>query len=284
MPEQARKTLGDRKRKLRKKHGWRRRVVFKTAGIKGEVIYRNPDAVPVPKIIGEQGSRIPFSIENVEWISIAEPSRIIGRGGYGIVFKGLVKFKGKPSAQAVAIKKIHPSISAWNQNPDYPEVISRLMKSKASFPKMAFLKSNNQQYIIQEPFVRQRGSKFFTLAAANTYRLARLDLNTPENQELFKRFAGQAAHLAKAGLFIESAQNTLNQPMIDVFAAFRLKNREVKILVQDIDNLQIEKNPLNAWKNSCEAFKLVLGSISPQNVETGHRILAEIGKINGLQK
>lgn len=276
--------LGDVKRTRKKKKTLKRTPRFSQPKIEGAVIYRNSKAISVRRT---RGKRTPFTMKNVEWISI---NGKIGRGGYGIVCKGKAKFKGKTAPVKVAVKCITVE---KEHSPDYPEIVSRLRNSKAIHPRTEYVEINqSERYLIQEAFLGMDGDKRvskFGDNRSNTLRHTLLDLENRSSAELFEQMATQAAHLAKSGLYIHRAVDETRRPIIDVFAGMPLKfssegQKEIKLYVQDIDMLRPENNPNKAWKKSANNLIETISHTIPKNSIQGNAILAKVGKKMNLKR
>lgn len=289
MARLPRPKLGDVKRARKEKKGLKRTPRFPQPNIVEDaiyrkVIYRNPKAITVRR---SRGKKTPFTMKNVEWISIVSK---IGAGGYGTVYWGKAKFKGKTAPVKVAIK--HIGIPKF-LSPDYPEIISRLRNSKANHPRTEYLEiSGIGRYLIQEAFLGIKGKKLKSKFGENRLNLVRhtiLNLSQKPDAKLFEQMATQAALLAKSGLYIHRAESCLLGPTIDVFSAMQLKFSstvpgDLKLYVQDIDMLTPENNPNKAWKYSARNLVETISESRPENFRLGNAILAKVGKKMKLKR
>ncbi len=124
---------------------------------KGPVIYENKGAVPVGRVIQSRGKRVQFELKNVQWITCGP---YIAHGGFGRIYVGKIKFKGKSSPQK-AVLKIYDQFIVEENKPlayifrDMHEVINRIKKSGAPHVKMSYLEQpDGSKIIVMEPFIK----------------------------------------------------------------------------------------------------------------------------------
>jgi hypothetical protein len=258
---------------------------------KGKIIYSNPNAVPVPDTLSNRQTKHSFSLRNVEWISQREQ---IGQGGYGVVFVGRIKFKGK-KAQRCAVKQFlwwdpkdlnsqHQSIGQMKK------IISAVEASKVAHTKMDAFENNGRAYIVMEPFVhssknslneRSIESKF----TRNADVIAKMNLKDAPDVALFEDAVRMVSLLAKQKLVLKREETQSIDPKIGLFNTMRLASGRRKLFVQDIDMLGSAKSPKQAWRESTthllEALSTrIVGAPAPK--EVAHRIISRIGKEAGL--
>jgi len=235
----GRRTLRQRKERFREKHGMKSLPRFAGKRPREKVIYRNPLAKPVPELAAK-GQRKPFSMENVQWISIGK--EMIGGSygtihiGYGTIHFGRIKFRGKKPT-AVIIKKFHgPKLLELEK-----EKIRRLDQSKVPHPKMDCIRIGENDYIIMEPFTKSTkpwGEKESKFLERRGDLVRQLNFLEKKDCKQFRKILWAALKLAKAGLVLEPSRTRLGEPRADAFNAIRLKSGEIKVLVQDLDTLQ----------------------------------------------
>ena len=274
MPEYRRKTFRDARKRLARRGT---KSIRKLPKPKGMIIYRNPNATPVSKIIGEIGARAPFSIENVEWISRKE---FIAVGGYGTIFEGRIKFRGKATSERCVIKKF---LQRAPQN--CMEVVQRLNASRAAHQKIAYLESNGGAFLVQEGFLySSRVGVISKLERRHGFGMfERMNLkDNPNDVEIFKQCIEQAAHLANAGLKIEKAETPHGEKFIDVFNILKLKSGRRKVIVQDTDLLYPENDRRKAWEVSVRNILEIVGSNFDFNRPIATQIIANSAIANQI--
>ena len=96
-----RRNFSDARRRISRRGGQGLKTVPQAKT--GKLIYKNPEAKPVSKWIATSGRRKPFTLENAAWI---RKRGQIAEGGFGKVFAGRIKFRGKESSENCVIKMI----------------------------------------------------------------------------------------------------------------------------------------------------------------------------------
>lgn len=295
MPERKRVSASERAKAWKIKKGIARKACFPKGEIKGTIIYRNSEAVPVPREIAERGKRKPFTLENVEWIStigrvvISPQSALPAGGGYGFIHWGKIKFKGKPSSERVVIKEY--SGYAPFRTQQMHEVIEALERSKANHPKMAYFEANGIQYIAMEPFVKvgeeRSGIVYSKFSPADNF-IHNMNLFKKSDQIVFRETAEQLVLLTKAGLMLEGGQDAMLRMRADIFNGITLRDGSVKVFVQDLDTLYFHEMYLSrehktkVWRQSSRALMLAVSAKIPYNYEVGKNILNEVARKHGL--
>lgn len=292
MPARLRVPTRDRERAWRLKKGIVRKARFPKRKIKGEIIYQNPNAVPVPSEIAEKGQRKPFTLENVDWISkvdrvfISQQLFLPTGGGHGSIYWGKVKFKGKPSSERVVIKEYSGYAPFRSQH--VQEIIGALERSKAYHPKMAYFEANGIQYMVMEPFVKTiehtekeespRKIVFSKFYPADNF-IHNMNLSDNRDQITFRKTAEQLALLTKAGLMLERGIDIVGQARADIFNGITLRDGSVKVFVQDIDTLHLsQEHETKRWDTSAYVLMDAVSAKNHHNYETAKRILDEIGR------
>jgi len=309
MAERRRSTLRDKKNALQEKRGRKPRFGKPKANpdpsVRHEIIFENSDAVPVDPVIKERGQRQKWTLENVEWIRIDYKTQI-GEGGYGIVFRGRIKFKGVAATRIAAIKKYKREPK---QTREYIEsIIARLDVSGVPHPKMVYFESKiglEGGYQIMEPFVKlvKTGAPHRTVSKLEGRDLiGDLDLREESDMEIFREAVRHTVKLSRAGLHLQQAfgENMLGfkrQPLrVDVFTYFILKKGKPKVLVQDLDNLRLGENKTSAEinENWIRSTKVLVDTVadepreirvslkSRENKEIAQRIIGEIAADEGF--
>ena len=262
---------------------------FKRVQPKGVVYYTNPKARPAT---GRY-----FGLENIESLVVRGFAREpwnMGElhGGNGAICWGKVKFKGEPKAKEVAIKGyFRPSLALENH---LKAVVERLMKSKVRHPKMCvfplIIQEQKNLYLLMEPFFRKQNGQAVS-KMEQTERVVN-KVRLPRDTETLRQILNETAELAKVGLVVpqslavardfialglpEEALRKIAHKQIDVFNQIKLKSGQTQILSQDIDELQLQDDPKQAWKKSTKNIAEVVqdNNHDPQT----QRIIAQLIK------
>lgn len=274
MPEKIRQTFRDRRVRLRQKKGTKR-LRKPDAGI--NAIYRNPHAIPVSPTIRERGQRTPFALENAEWVLRQKP---FTETLYRTIYFGLVKFKGISRPQRCLLKQLD-----YHENPQIQEIIRRLDRSNVYHPKMAaIINSPGDRWIIMEPFVTTwEGTKATKFLYGVGCLVRKTNLADSTGAQTFRKIARATAMLAKAGLKVVNAKAHKNDPRVDIFNLIRTSSGELKLIVQDLENLELGENPQENWSESRESLLKVIRSTGPTKEGTARAILSEAAREHGLE-
>ncbi len=265
--------------------------------LKGRMIYRNPDAESVGRVVRAQGQRANFTLANVEWISMH--GHVIGVGGFGRVFLGKAKFKGRPNPLTVAIKRYgepgYLANSPETFRPRLKEVVKRLTASKATHPRMAYLEVEGVPHLVEEAFTELSKDGFFLPVTkfnrgrqggthARTY-VEDLDLSQARDESVFEQMATQAAELGKARIGLGISTMTSGRKTIDIFSSLEVGARgrkRPKIFVQDVDALRLATTDRDAWECSKAALLEIVMKNRPVNQWRAAEILATVGHQHGF--
>lgn len=267
--------------------------------IKGTILYRNPKAIPVSNIIEERGKRKPFTMENVEWISIhRDKEGFLGKGGFGAVYIGKVKFKGVSKAQDVAIKKYFERNNLPSKG-HLEDLISRIQSSGVPAPKMGVLEvptstGRLQKYLITELFASKKAEQKSKLRYAGWSILESPNiLSTDFERDCFNQIIDLTARLAVKGVSLSEVyhdspfQNDLypeqGSSKIDEFTIMLLKNGKPKVVLHDIDFMEISNSPKTAWKSSHEKISALLSrGLDPRQFGEAKQLMLTYAKKYGL--
>lgn len=255
------------------------------------VVFENPSA---KRILARQGnSKRLFSLENLQSV------RIIGRPFattyLSKIYLGIASFAGvKPFKVVVKEfkKKQRAALEAQSIPPfssNHAAVIERLNASAASHPKTFYLKGKDgREFIVQEAFINSRTARTQSKTGlrhsvslrskldSSNFLLPRLDLATDYGKGIFKQVAQETAHLAKAGLYYKLAYTKLGDPMIDVFKIVQTAQGP-KVLVQDLDTLDIEPDPARAWEYSRTSLQAIVRAY--YNIYQEHNAKVILGRV-----
>ncbi|MEK6972868.1 MAG: hypothetical protein AABW72_02405 [archaeon] len=278
MPSIRRHSTSKRVKAWRAKKGIARKARFPKGKRKGEIIYKNPNAVPVPREIVERGQRKPFTLENVEWIRVwdnvfLDPfGRKQAKGGYGAIFWGKIKFKGKASSERIVVKQFHKFVSG-TYSQQMPEIIARLKRSGVPHPKMAYFEISKgheeiERYIVMEPFIKvgesedlsgQRKKVVYTKFLPSDEFIHDMDLRDEKEQAVFRETAEQLVLLTKAKLELGGTYDYRRWGRVDAFNGITLQDRSVKVFVQDLDILYpSQENDAKIWENSAHNLRVAV--------------------------
>ena len=257
-----------------------KRFRFKAKAPVGEVFYQNPAAKPIE-------AKTYFKLENVEYLAardfLKEPylNRIV-RSQMSSIAHGTIKFKGLKPRPAIFKSYAHPSKELAEH---LTQVVERLSKSKASHPRMGvvyFVREGKPYlYLAMESFVRKELGNVYSKFEPYERLVDSLQLHRRKDVELFKVVLTQTAKLAKVGLVVPytlgvsrdiiqlgvSQEQLLKIAHKQIDAFTKMERREgdarlPKVVVQDIDELEITNNPKEAWERS---IKNILAVVEPKN-------------------
>ena len=105
---------------------------------------------------------------DVEWLKVGEKtladefSGKQAQGGFGKIFIGKLKFKGKKPFP-VAVKRFWEQMYPQSSR-DYSRVINNLREAGVKMPKMAILRQGKERVLVSELFAKKRGTKIIQLA------------------------------------------------------------------------------------------------------------------------
>jgi len=101
-----------------------------------------------------------FKPSDVEWLKVSGEQ--LGQGRYGTVYRGRIKFRGKPSF-SVAVKQFHfPKAPFFNWG-NYEKAISSLKQAGVRMPKMAVVEHEGRKVLVSELFASRGASKIFDI-------------------------------------------------------------------------------------------------------------------------
>lgn len=300
MAKKRRLSVSEKIRAWRRKKSIAKNARFPRGEIKGNIIYRNPNAVPVPKEIAAQGERKPFTLENVEWISklglvfTSKKSNVLAEGGFGTIFWGRIKFKGKTSSERVILKQHHTFVSDQHLQ-RMPTVIARLERSGVPHPKMAYLETWNAEeekecYIVMEPFVRVAEKKdrrtkqrvVYSKFSPGADFVRKLKLSHKRDADAFRQCVEHTVSLAKAGLWTKMTQDIIGRARADAFNGFILRDGRIKVFVQDLDSIFLGKNVEQNWVVSAMVLYKAVIEKEKSNDKRALKIINEVAKKHGL--
>jgi len=261
--------------------------------IEGKILYRNPNPISVAQINAQEAARRTFSLENVEWISIHE-NKHLGRGGFGVVSFGKVKFCGVANPQRVALKHYNTRSGRIIRKEHLDEVINAIRRSKVPCPKMATLEimsSNNKKdlYLVMEFFgglIPQAGKdKLVSKLMYGGEVPAKLVPSFHHDEKLFKKIVTYTAQLAKQNLALSKVvESDTYKARIDEFSLLLPIEGEQKLILHDIENMRFFSTPKIAWSESIERLLLVLSaSLSPSEYGIAHGIIKEVSQKYGFE-
>jgi len=254
-----------------------RRVGFKPSSPKGFKFYINKNAVPVKK-----GSY--FTMENVEYLAprdfLKEPFR--GRDVHGpmsYIMQGTVKFKGR-KPMPVVIKTF--TQSSPQKAKHLEEVVKRLSVSSVSHPKMGVLHFGGEKqsnlYLVMEAFTKRQNGAVVSKLEPYERTVNSLRLFKEKDRAVFESVLVEVAKLAKVGLVVpytwavsrdlielgvphETLMKVAHKQIDAITKMDRIEGdvRGPKIMVQDIDEIEIAKSPKEAWERSIKnIFEVML--------------------------
>ena len=99
-----------------------------------------------------------FKPSDVEWLKVSGEQ--LGKGRYGTVYRGRIKFRGKPSF-SVAVKQFHSPDALFFDWGKYEKAISSLKQAGVKMPKMALLEHDGRKVLVSELFASRGASKIF---------------------------------------------------------------------------------------------------------------------------
>jgi len=277
-----------------------KRFGFKAKAPSGEIFYQNSSAKPI-----EAGTY--FKLENVEYLAARDflkefwQNRLV-RSQMSSIAHGTIKFKGLKPKPAVFKSYSHPSKELAEH---LTQVVERLSKSKASHPRMGvvyFVRDGKPYlYLAMESFVRKELGNVYSKFDAYERLVDSLQLHRKKDVELFKVVLNETAKLAKVGLVVPftwaapreiielgiSRENLMKiaHKQIDAFTKMERKEGDArlpKVVVQDIDELEIAKTPKEAWGRSVKNILAVLEKNNPQKRELIESLVRDAKTFNGI--
>jgi len=263
-------SLHDQKKVWKLKNQAKKMPHFPEGKIKGEIVYRNYEALPL------KPNQKLFNWRNIEWVSIRG---FLKETNSSEVFWAKMKIKGKSSSQRIVLK-VFSDVSLICQ--DHLKVIERLDKTDVPHPKMQplFFKGGKAHGILMEPFLRKSYGYIEPKFNPSDLIFFKLDLGTKGDLNLFKQAVNSTAKMAKVGLFFKQMRNKprFGNLLVDVFNVVKSKAGAEKVIVQDIDSVRIIENPLVCWQRSTKVLLDTISSIKPENAEIARKIIEKVRK------
>ncbi|MEI7961353.1 MAG: hypothetical protein WCI04_03380 [archaeon] len=249
--------------------------------VAGEIIFQSKSAAPVIQ------RKSIHTKENVDWIMVlgkVRNGKRSLRGGFGLIWWGVVKFNGLPKPKLAVIKSFRRRVS---ESDNYlRELVKRLTVSRAPHPKMEFFTLPNaknnifKRFIVMEPFLKFKGELVNTrFLQKQSDLLGRLNLHNSSDRAIARQALELAFSMAENGLCLGTGFSKDKKPRADIFNAIKLKDGSHKLYILDLDTLALSSKPFDYnWRISSDVIYSVLCYGKPQNASLAKELIAEVGQ------
>ena len=278
----------------------KKRFGFKAKAPVGKIFYQNLQAKPIE-------AKTYFKLENVEYLAtrdfLKEPgSNRLVKSQMSSIRHGTIKFKGLKPKPAVFKEYHHPSKELAEH---LMQVVERLSKSKVSHPRMGvvyFVRNGEPYlYLAMESFVRKESRKVYSKFDAYERLVDSFQLHRRKDVDLLRVVLNETAKLAKVGLVVPytwaapreiielgiSHEQLMKIAHKQIDAFTKMERRETdarppKVVVQDIDEIEIAKTPKEAWERSIKNILAVVERKNPTKGELIESLVKEVRTWNDL--